>query len=212
MDADNSLTITRRSLHGVAELLLAGPQHAAHGTIRLRPQPRGFGTTCAPDIRVVGASVIADDRSVAIDGRTARDIGDELGIRPVGLSAVYHDGSGIGPDDVLHGDQASAERIAHAYALGDQALRAFAPDQEPTLWPEHFDLGVTLEDRRVNLGVSPGDGAIAVPYMYVGPWQPPAVDAFWTQPFGAARPLPDSADEIAAFFSEGMDRLRHAPR
>ena len=34
---------TRRSLHGVAELLLAGPQHRAHGTIRLRVTPGGFG-------------------------------------------------------------------------------------------------------------------------------------------------------------------------
>lgn len=204
--------MTRRSLHGVAELLLAGPQHAVHGTIRLRPQPEGFGTSCAPDIRVVGAAVVADGRSVPIDGRTTAEIGEELGIRPVGLSAVYHDGSGIGPDDVLSGDQASAGRIARAFALGDQALRVIAPDQEPTLWPEHFDLGVALDDRRVNLGVSPGDGAIAVPYMYVGPWEPPAVDAFWTQAFGAARPLPDSADEIVAFFSEGIDRLSHAPR
>ena len=33
------LVATRRSLHGVAELVIAGPQHRATGTIRLRVTP-----------------------------------------------------------------------------------------------------------------------------------------------------------------------------
>ena len=36
------------------------------------------------------------------------------------------------------------------------------------LWPEHFDLGITLD--RVNYGSAPGDADIGVPYAYVGPW------------------------------------------
>jgi hypothetical protein len=34
-----------------------------------------------------------------------------------------------------------------------RALRSFAPGLEPVLWPEHFDLGIKLDE--VNFGVSP---------------------------------------------------------
>ena len=40
---------TRRSLHGVAELVLAGPQYRTSGSIELRVTPGGFATTVAPD-------------------------------------------------------------------------------------------------------------------------------------------------------------------
>jgi len=48
---------TRRSLHGVAELLIAGPQHRAHGTIRLRATPGGFGAV-ATALRVAGSDLV----------------------------------------------------------------------------------------------------------------------------------------------------------
>jgi hypothetical protein len=206
MDSDGLFTATRRSLHGVAELLLAGPQHQVSGTIMLRAVADGFATTRAPDIRVEGTVVVAGDRRAEIDGRTARQLGDELGVVPGGLSHVYRDGAGIGIDDVLHLDPAAADGIARAYALGDQALRALS-DRTPVLWPEHFDIGITLEAERVNFGVSPGDTALDLPYMYVGPWEPPPADDFWNQPFGAARALADDVDEVVAFFEEGRSRL-----
>jgi hypothetical protein len=207
MDVDDSFTATRRSLHGVAELLLAGPQHAASGKITLRALPGGFGTTRARDVRVDGTTVVAGDRQATIDGRTARELGDELGLRPGELSHVYRDGSGIGLDDELRVDPTAAERVAHAYAIGDQALQALAPDLTPILWPEHFDIGVTLDGEHINFGVSPGDGTITVPYMYVGPWEPPPRDGFWNQPFGAARELAGDVDDLVAFFEEGRARL-----
>jgi hypothetical protein len=49
---ERSLAVTRRSLHGVAELILAGSQHRNGGGIRLRIVPGGFGTVNAPDLRV----------------------------------------------------------------------------------------------------------------------------------------------------------------
>jgi hypothetical protein len=204
MDAD-TFAATRRSLHGVAELLLAGPQHAACQKITLRALPGGFGTTRTPDLRVEGTTVVAGDRRAEIDGRTPRELGDELGIEPHGLGHVYHDGSGVGLDDVLRVDADAARRLADAYAIGDAALRAFAPAETPVLWPEHFDIGISVDE--VNYGVSPGDSSLAVPYMYVGPWTPPPVDDFWTQPFGAARELAPTADEVVAFFAEGRDRI-----
>jgi hypothetical protein len=202
------LASTRRSLHGVAELLLAGPQHAECGKITLRPLPGGFGTTHTPDLRVEGTAVVAGERRAEIAGRSPRQLAEALGITATGLGHVYSDGSGVTLDDVLTADAASAECIAAAYALGDQALRALAPDQTPILWPEHFDVGIALDAERVNFGVSPGDGTIGVPYMYVGPWDPPAVDEYWNEPFGAARELADTADALLSFFHEARQRLR----
>ena len=203
--ADDEFTATRVSLHAVAELLLAGPQHATSGKIALRALPGGFGTTLAPDVRVSGTDLLAGDRSVSIHGRTAHELGEELGIPPIGLGEVYSDGSGIGVEQRLRVDATAAERIARAYAVGDQALRAIAAT--PILWPEHFDIGITLDTERVNLGVSPGDALLGTPYMYVGPWEPPPADAFWNQPFGAARELADDVDDVVAFFDEGRSRL-----
>jgi hypothetical protein len=40
---EHVLSATRRSLHAVAEQLLAGPQHREQGTIRLRVSPPGSG-------------------------------------------------------------------------------------------------------------------------------------------------------------------------
>ena len=200
------LETTRRSLHGVAELLLAGPQHAECSEISLRPVPGGFGTTHTPDLRVEGTEVVFGDRRAAIDGQTPRLLAEALGIEPRDLAQVYHDGSGVSLDDVLSIDARSAARIVTAYHLGDAALRAIAAEQTPILWPEHFDIGIT--DAEVNYGVSPGDGFIGVPYMYVGPWTPRPVDDFWTQSFGAARELPDTVEEIVAFFEDGRRRLQ----
>ena len=84
---------------------------------------------------------------------------------------------------------------------------AFAPGEEPVLWPEHFDVGITVDE--VNYGVSPGDGFNAEPYAYVGPWQVPAADEFWNAPFGAARDLDSlgTVEAVRRFFEEGRARL-----
>jgi len=203
-----ALAETRRSLHAVAELLLAGPQHAACEEISLRPTPYGFGTTHTPDIRVEGVDVVTGDQRAPIDGLTARLIGEVLGIEPNGLGHVYREGSGVGPDDPLSVDVGAAQRIATAYAVGDAALRSIAPDETPILWPEHFDIGISVDE--VNYGVSPGDDHLAEPYAYVGPWTPPEQDEFWNLPFGAARTLTElpGADDVVAFFEEGRARLR----
>jgi len=205
--SDPTLSTTRRALHGVAELLLAGPQYAACAEISLRVTPGGFGTTHTPDVRVVGAELVAGGRRTALDARTPRQLGEAVGIEPATLDQVYRDGSGVALDDVLSVAPDAAARLEAAYSLGDAALRAFAPDETPILWPEHFDIGVTIEAERVNYGISPGDAHIGVPYMYAGPWTPPPVDEFWTHPFGAARELPPTLDEVVDFFEQARARL-----
>ncbi len=202
-----SLAVTRRSLHAVAELVLAGPQYRATGKLRLRVVPGGFATVEPPELRADGTQVAgAGGVAVAIDGRTPRALGAELGLTADRPEGAYDAGSGVDPDETLTLDPDQAEVITGALVRGHDALLAFAPEQAPVLWPEHFDVAIRVGD--INYGVSPGDGFLAEPYAYVGVSSPPTGDAFWNAPFGAARPLRDLPDvsAVAGFFAEGRSR------
>jgi len=188
---------TRRSWHGLAELVLAGPQHRRSGTIRLRIVEGGFATVKDPQLSVVGDRV----GDVAVEGLTFAEVAARLGVDVGAPEGVYGDGSGVQADESITVPDAAA--LGAAFNRGDAALRLFAPDQTPVLWPEHFDVGVTVGE--CNYGVSLGDSAIDEPYAYVGPWTP-RTGPFWTEPFGAARRLRD-LDDIAAFFAEGQANL-----
>jgi hypothetical protein len=204
---NDELAVTRRSLHGVAELVLAGPQYRAAGRIRLGVVPGGFATVLTPVLRVDGDRVVAaDGAAAAISGRTARDLGTELGVTPGRPEGVYDTGSGVELDEVLSLDPGQAEVILSALATGHDALTAFAPGETPVLWPEHFDVAIRVGD--VNYGVSPGDGFIGVPYAYVGVAAVPEGDGFWNAPFGAAVALRELGDAaaVAGFFAEGRTR------
>ncbi len=204
MGGDSTLITTRRSLHAVGELVLAGPQHAQTGEISLRVRPGGFGTTHTPDLRVDGTDVVGAEATVGITGLTPAALGRALGVEARGLADLYPDGSGVGLDDVLEVDPDAASQIAEAFAAGDTAMRALAADQTPILWPEHFDIGIT--DGEVNYGVSAGDTYLAVPYAYVGPWSVPTGDDFWNAPFGRALPI-DEIPDLLTFFTEGRAKL-----
>jgi len=195
---------TRRSLHAVAELVIAGPQYRAAGTIRLRVAPGGFGGVASP-LRVEGTRLVWDGGSVPLTG-TCRELAGSAGVDVGAPAGLYTDGSDGDPDAPLEVDAAAAELLAGWFARGDAALRTLAADVEPVIWPEHFDLAVTVGE--VTYGVSPGDAARPLPYAYVGPWTP-RTGTFWNAPFGAARDagvLPD-ADAVAAFFGEARRHL-----
>jgi hypothetical protein len=218
-----SLTETRQAWHAVGELVLAGPQYRTSGTIRLRVVPGGFATVAAPDLRVEDDHLVAGGTRRAVSGRSGAepavkrpDPGETRlpldGATPAGLAAavgvpagapegLYHGGSGAAADGALAVDPAAAGTLAEAFRRGDAALREFAPAEVPVLWPEHFDVAITLDE--VNYGVSPGDGYLGVPYAYVGPWRP-RDGQFWNAPFGAARPLEEVPD-LVAFFAAGRD-------
>lgn len=201
------LAVTRRSLHGVAELVLAGPQYRSTGRLRLRVVPGGFATVEPPGVRTDGIRVVgAGGAAAAIDGRSPRALGAALGLTAARPEGAYEGGSGMDPDETLALDPGQAAVITAALALGQDALTAFAPSQDPALWPEHFDVAIRADD--VNYGVSPGDGYLDEPYAYVGASGPPAGDAFWNAPFGAARPLRDldGVAAVAGFFAEGRRR------
>ena len=206
----DELAATRRSLHGAAELVLAGPQYRATGRLRLGVVAGGFATTTLTPPLLVDGSLIAGAAGVTavIGGRTPRAIGAELGVvigRPEGL---YADGSGVGPDETLALDPEQAGVIMGALALGHDALTAFAAGESPVLWPEHFDVAIRVHD--INFGVSPGDGFSAEPYAYIGVASAPAGDRFWNAPFGAAVPLRELPDApaVAGFFATGRERAR----
>jgi hypothetical protein len=211
MDSGTQKTFerTRRSLHGLAELVLAGPQYARSDDIRLRSTAGGFGTVAEPDVRIDGAELVVGDTRHRLDG-TVAEVAERAGLTPRELSVVYADGSGVTIDDAVFVDPAAAAEIASAYARGDAALRALSSVEEPVLWPEHFDIGISIDE--VNYGVSPGDAHVAEPYAYVGPWTPRS-GSFWNMPFGAVRPMRDLPDAAAveAFFHEGTQRAAEDP-
>jgi hypothetical protein len=210
MDIEPTLATTRRALHGVAELVLAGPQYRQSETIRLSPMPGGFGTISAPSLHVDGTDLVAGDRVIPLNGTTLRELAVAAGIEAGAPEGLYKDGSGVQLDDVIDVDAGPAQRIAQGFAWGDEALRRLASDVTPVLWPEHFDLGITVDE--VNYGISPGDDYLGEPYAYAGPWKP-RVGTFWNAPFGAARPLriiPGST-ALYDFFMEARTRVESDP-
>ena len=207
--SQQELAAARRSLHGVAELVLAGPQYRATGKLRLQVVPGGFATVAGPGLRVDGLVVAgAEGVTAAIDGETPRALGAKLGVTAGRPEGAYDGGSGVDPDETLVLDPGQAGVITGALVLGHDALVAFAPGESPVLWPEHFDVAIRVQD--VNYGVSPGDGFLDEPYAYVGISAPPAGDGFWNAPFGAAVPLRElsSVAAVSGFFAAGRGRAR----
>ena len=53
----STLVTTRRGLHALAELVLAGPQYRAHGAIRLQVTRDGLTTVAGPRVHMDGTAV-----------------------------------------------------------------------------------------------------------------------------------------------------------
>lgn len=208
------LATTRRSLHGVAEAVVAGPQYRATDTMRLRQRSGGFGTVRAYDgvsqVAVEGTDLVVTRATggstrMPLSG-TLGELAGAAGLTFGGLEGAYGGGSNPRPDQPVEVDPDAAAVLADGWARGATALATFAAGfgvtDPPVLWPEHFDISLTLD--AVNYGVSPGDETSAEPYAYVGP-PTPRDGEFWNQSFGAARPLSDLPDAAAvvAFFAEG---------
>ena len=203
---------TRKSLHVVAELLLAGPQFEQSKSIELQVASGGFGTTQPPDLRVDGSALVVGGRRLGLHGRTTAELAGEAGVSVRSLRDVYADGPDLDEGARLDVDDVAALEIARAFELGDEALAQLAPERKRVLWPEHFDVGIDVEE--VNYGVSPGDAAHQEPYAYVGPWsfdeQSPASDPFWNASFGASRTIRElgDLDGVLAFFQQGRASAR----
>ena len=215
------LAPTRESLHRVAEHVLSAALKRATGRIALRPGPGGVRTPpldeegrvlalVGTDIALlVGAEVT---RRAALT--TVREAAEAVGVEAGFPWTKYPPGTPFRPDERLTVDPGAAETLAQWFALGDRAMSLLAAevgaadDTVPRVYPEHFDVAISVD--RVNYGASPGDAAIAEPYLYVGPYDgPPVRDGFWNASFGAfvTRDEVATAEDALAFFRSARSRL-----
>jgi hypothetical protein len=213
-----TLQVTRHGLHQVAEHVLAAIQYVQTGDIRLTFVTDGFATTRPVNgnqhLRVAGDQLIVADstRERSTELTTLGAAGEFVNGTPGLPASAYPPATPFDPDVQLSIDPMTARVLADWYGLADAALRSFAdelgaPPESPTLWPEHFDIGITLD--AVNYGASPGDDVVDEPYLYVGPHTgPPVRDAFWNHEFGAALTYSEvrSIEDAVAFFRNGLDR------
>ncbi len=206
---DLDLLGSRRTLHAVAEYLLAGPQYALSRTIRLRVSAGGFETVAPPELRIDGCDLVTPTGRHSL-ATTCAELAAAAGLETRELRDVYAQGPVLAVGDPLHLDPDAVGVILTGFAMGDTALRAFRPDVEPVLWPEHFDLAITAEE--VNYGVSAGDEHLPIPYAYVGPWAA-REGRFWNVSFGAARPMSDLPDvaSLVDFFRNGAQAAADDP-
>jgi hypothetical protein len=201
---DNVYVDTRRQLRGVAESLIAGPQHRASGTIRLAVRPDGFTGVSIP-IAAHGTDLVFPTGSVPLVGPVSAIA---AGLDPGPPDGVYEIVDPLSADAVLDIDPAAAEWIHRSHYAGGHAITNVLADQHPVLWPEHFDGAVTEDE--VNYGVSAGDDYHPTPYAYVGPWTQ-HTGPFWNAPFGAIHPLA-AADDVDALTSRIADFFERARR
>jgi hypothetical protein len=206
VSAVEELITTRRSLHGIAECLLAGPEHRASGEIALRVTDDGFATTAGPELGLAGNQIITGTgRRVPARGTftdTAAALGVEFGPPDLG----YPDGSGVASDDEIILDPVQLPLLLTWFTHSAAALRLLAPDQQPILWPEHFDVAVLIDNH--SYGSSPGDETHPRPYAYVSTRDGDGSD-FFNAPFGALRPAESltTVDDLLAFWREGLARM-----
>ena len=216
---------TRRSLHALAEHVVAPARHAANGQIGLRFTRHGFGTPyfgAGHQVRVEEGRLIVDGgaHTPATLGEAAANAGVPLGMPP----DVYPPATPAAPDTHLPVNHAAAEALGDWFGFGWSVLeqlrfegRSLAPGRVQ-LWPEHFDPAVELGEesagRRASFGASPGDDAHPEPYLYVAPWEK-RPGGFWAdETFGGATltyaALLGAGDQRAAalaFFRQGLEEL-----
>jgi hypothetical protein len=219
----NALLGTAHSLHALAEQVIAADLYRHTDRIGLRVTPGGFGTPrfgvdgTERCVRVDGVELVVEDgaeqrRAVLT---TIGDAADLVGIEPRAPD-VYTAVMPLDPSKPLEVDPDAADELADWFRLVDEALARLSAThaaESPAaaqLWPEHFDLAITMSE--VNYGGSPPDGEIAEPYLYVGPWTPRS-GAFWNKRFGAALLRRDgiTIEDAVAFFEEGHQHIATDP-
>lgn len=213
----DALTATRESWHRVAEHVVSAARYARTRHFTLVPRAGGFAT---PPLDAAGTVIAVEgDQLVVADSLGQRrapltTVGAAaafVGVEPGFPRALYEPATPLEPEAPLFVDASSAQLLADWFALGADALRGFAagigddPVSAAKLFPEHFDLGMTVG--AVNFGFSPGDTYVPEPYAYVGPHQLPAPGSnpFWNAPFGAYRTHHEirSVDDAVSFFTLG---------
>lgn len=234
---------SRDALQRVAVHIVARASVQSAGRIALRATPGGFGTTAFGDdvvrlrvadgllVRELGGDGDSSAAAVPIDGASLRTLAEHARVDLDADLYVGHDTPSLGNvDEPLGVDAVSARALGAWWSIASQAIdhvvAAADPGLRPSatrLWPEHFDAAIDIaydpnavDERRVNLGGSPGDGFHAAPYLYVGPWtgDRPGDREFWNAPFGAVlgyddvRVAEDPVATAAEVFERGLWLLR----
>jgi hypothetical protein len=218
---------TRGDLHRLSAHVLGRRRFAVSGHFGLRASPGGIATPAfGPEpeaLRITSVSLVrevgTESERRALAGATLAGLADFAG---ADLSVEFSAGPGTPAlgriDEPLDFDAEELDELFSWFDLGSRVLDQVmaerpAPARQATvqLWPEHFDVGTTLDSPEVNLGFSPGDAFSDEPYVYVGPWGParPGDDGYWNAPFGAALPrsrVHDAADCLS-FIRTGLERL-----
>jgi len=216
---------TRESLRALACYVISPAHKARTGRIGLRLVGTGFGTPPFDDGSrlMVQGKELAMDPGAATTITTLRAAAAFAGIPLSPDPGVGNDLPPYEPDLTLPVEHRASLALGAWYSLGRQVfedLRAqldSASVTEAQLWPEHFDLAVTVtltSGADVNVGFSPGDGFETEPYVYVGPHETDNLDsAYWNAPFGAFLPygrLAEVDDPVApalGFIVEGLGLL-----
>lgn len=221
-DDPDRLVRTRTAWHTLAERVVAPVRRRATGRIGLVPAPGGFATgplPSGPEVRVDGPDLVHGDRRRRV--ATLGDAADFVGLGAPAEPEVYPPLTPADPATPLPVDPRDAELLAGWFAFGAEVLDAWVrtvpdPPSETWLWPEHFDLALSVgeEPHRANYGASPGDDGTPEPYLYVGPWvvrdEP---DEFWDAGSYARlrlRDLVGTSDPVGRaleFFAAGRERV-----
>lgn len=208
MPSDPTLVATRRSLHALAERVIAPLRVQATGNeIALRPRPGGFGTPELPEGGWVGTD---GPDLVRVDADGARETTRITSLLDAADFVGLDDATSALTDTPLEIHAGAAEILAEVWETGDVALRSLDPSATPILWPEHFDIAIELDE--ATYGVSPGDADHPEPYAYISLWAPPAdlvtgPSTFWNAVgfTGAERPWTNDASAMTDFFRAGRD-------
>jgi hypothetical protein len=184
------------------------------------PEPETLRLTSTRLIREVGTKC----SGVALQGATLEELATFAG---ADLGSAFSAGANT-PDlgsttEPLHLPPDELAMVFDWFELGWRVLDTIGSElpakwtqSTVQLWPEHFDVGSSLDFGRgdgdgVNLGFSGGDAFSEEPYAYVGPWGPerPGGPGFWSVPFGAlvTRTQAGDASACATFFRSGLTRL-----
>jgi hypothetical protein len=216
---------TRRSLHALAEHVVAPARQAANGRIGLRFTRGGFGTPYFG----AGRQVRVEAGRLVVDGavHTPATLGEAaiLAGVPLGMPAeVYVPSTPAAPDTHLPFNQTAAAALGDWFGFAWSVLEQLRFEGRPPapgrvqLWPEHFDAAVELGEestgRRAAFGASPGDDAHPEPYLYVAPGQR-RTGAYWNDAvFGGASltyaallSADDQRETALAFFRQGLAEL-----
>ena len=189
---EHVVVATRRSLHAVAERLLAGPQHRQHGTIRLHVGSGGGVEQFAGPLRIEGAAVVGEQGRVRLRG-TIGDVAAGLGVAAGAPVGVYADHADLGPEEDLAVDPTAAALLLDWFAratrrcAGSRRRRSRCSGPSTSTWASRSMRSTTACRRG-----TPAPAALRLR----GP-----VDAargeFWNAPFGAVRTAEQLPDDDA---------------